>query len=286
MTLPKKVNIIEVGLRDGLQMEKNIIPFDLKLKLLKKLSESGLKKIQAVSFVNPKIAPQMKDAERLCAELPCKDNITYTGLALNLKGVERAHKAGLMHIDVSISASETHGLKNTGISLKDAVKGIRSMILAAKEYNMKVSAGIQCAFGCVYEGIIPLEIIVFMAKEIISMEPDKLLLADTTGMATPESVKKTLETIKPIAKEMPIILHLHDTRGMGLANVSAGLECGITDFDSSFGGMGGCPFVKGAAGNISTEHTVSLMESMGIETGINIEKIAECTKIMEEFLRR
>jgi hydroxymethylglutaryl-CoA lyase len=284
MKLPTKATLIEVGPRDGFQAEDKLIPNDLKLEILKRLSLTGLSRIQATSFVNPKLMPQMADADELCSRLPNKNRVIYTGLALNLKGIERAYAAGLKHIDISVSASETHSLKNTGVSLKNAMEQIKKMHSLSKNYNMKICAGIQCAFGCVYEGKIPSTKVVGIAKEIINMGIDMFLLADTTGMANPKQVEDLITRIKPITKGLPIILHFHDTRGMGLANVVTALQCGVTHFDTAFGGMGGCPFVVRASGNIATEDTAFLMESIGVETGTDIKKIAECSTLMEKFL--
>ncbi|CAN2042548.1 hydroxymethylglutaryl-CoA lyase [Candidatus Magnetomoraceae bacterium gMMP-15] len=286
MNLPEKVTLIEVGPRDGFQMEDKFIPTDLKLKIINELVCAGLSRIQVTSFVHPKLMPQMADAEEVCLGLPETENVIYSALVLNSKGIERAYAAGLKHVDISISSSDTHSRKNAGMSLKKAMDQIKDMVSLAKTYNMKIYAGIQCAFGCAYEGRIPFTKILKMAKYIIDIKVDMFFLADTTGMANPLRINVMLRSLKPILNTTPVILHLHDTRGMGLANAAAALQCGVVHFDTAFGSMGGCPFIPGASGNISTEDTAFLMESMGIKTGIDIDRVAACSRRMEKFLNK
>jgi hydroxymethylglutaryl-CoA lyase len=215
--------------------------------------------------------------------LPQRPGVIFSGLVLNPKGVERAHQAGLRNIEISISASDTHSRKNSGMTLAQATKKGAEMIKLAKKYNMIVRGGIQCAFGCVYEGKISEKRVLELAQEFIKSGIDALALSDTTGMAKPLQVKSILGKLLTHTKDIPVILHLHDTRGLGLVNVMAALECGITHFDTALAGMGGCPFVAGAAGNIATEDTAYLLESLSIETGVNISKITRCTKQLETF---
>jgi len=281
MNLPKSVTLIEVGPRDGFQFEKKQIPLELKLEIISGLADSGLKHIQVASFVHPKRMPQMADAEELISRLPQKKGVIFSGLVLNRKGVERAGEAGLKHIEVSISASGTHSRKNSGMSLEQAIEQGKEMIRLARNYQMTVRAGIQCAFGCVYDGEIPTERVLKIAGDFIETGADRLCLADTTGMADPLSIKRILNGLQtPL---IPVILHLHDTRGLGLVNLMAAMECGITHFDTALAGMGGCPFVIGAAGNIATEDTAYLLKRLNIETGIDISKVAACSIQLEKF---
>ncbi len=283
MNLRDKITLIEVGPRDGFQFEKKIIPTDLKAEIICGLADAGLEHIQVTSFVNPEKVPQMADADELIKRLPRKQGIVYSSLVLNTKGVERTHLAGLEHIEVSISASDTHSRKNSGMSFDQAFEQGREMIQLSQKYKMVVRAGIQCAFGCVYEGDIPSDRILKTARDFKVLGIDMLAISDTTGMANPLSIKRLLEKLMPDAGDLPVVLHLHDTRGLGLANVMAAMECGVRYFDTALAGMGGCPFVTGAAGNIATEDTAYLMESMGIATGIDISKVAKCSRRMEEF---
>lgn len=281
-----KIILIEVGPRDGFQLESKIIPTCLKQEIINKLADSGISQIQAASFVNPGLVPQMADSDEVVKGLNSKKGVLYTGLALNTKGVSRACEAGLDCVEVSISASNTHSLKNSGMTREKALEQGREMVNAALKFQVKVIASVQCSFGCVYEGDIPVSQVLSAARVFSSAGISRLSLADTTGMANPKSVKKIINILQTEIKDIPLGLHLHDTRGMGLVNLMAGMECGIRYFDTAFGGMGGCPFVKGAAGNIATEDTVYLLESLGINTGINIEKIAECSRQMSDFLGR
>ena len=281
---PREVTLTDVGLRDGIQIESRIIPIALKLELIDALVDAGLKELQVTALVNPDKVPQMADAEKLIPLLPEHAGVEFSGLVLNTAGVLRARDAGLKSVEVSVSASDTHSRKNTGLSLERAKNTAVEMVALAKKAGMRVKAGIQCAFGCVYEGAVPEKTIRKMSAAYIRAGADMLSLADTTGMGTPALIEKTVEAVAPVAGKTPIALHIHDTRGLGLVNLMKAMECGISRFDTSFGGMGGCPFVKGAAGNIATEDTVYLLSSLGIKTGINIEKVAACTLKMEHFL--
>jgi len=281
-----KIILIEVGPRDGFQLETKIIPTKLKQEIINKLADSGISQIQAASFVNPKMVPQMADSEQVIKGLISKTGVLYTGLALNTKGVIRAHKAGLNCVEVSISASNTHSLKNSGMTHEQALEQGKEMVKTALNFKMEVIASVQCSFGCVYEDNIPISQVLNAAKVFADEGISRLSLADTTGMANPKSVKMVINILKTEIKDIPLVLHLHDTRGLGLVNLMAGMECGVIYFDTALGGMGGCPFVKGAAGNIATEDTVYLLESIGINTGIDMEKVAECSRQLSEFLGR
>jgi len=280
----KKISLIEVGPRDGFQFEAKIIPTELKIKTISDLADAGLKHIQVTSFVNPKLIPQMADAEKLYQSIPKKKNIIYSGLALNLKGIERANRIGVRDIEISISASNTHSKKNSGMSLEQAILHGKKMVTLAQKYNMNVRAGIQCAFGCAYEGSIPQKRILKIAQDFLSLNVNMLALADTTGMATPNSIIEILSEILPLSGKTPVVMHLHDTRGLGLINAITAIECGVTYFDTALAGMGGCPFVPGASGNIATEDMAYLMESLNMETGVDINKVAKCSKQIEKIV--
>ena len=227
---PKEVTLIEVGPRDGFQFEKQVIPTDLKSEIICSLVKAGLKHIQVASFVSPSRMPQMADAEEVVSRLPESPGVIFSGLVLNPKGLQRALRAGLKHVEISISASDTHSRKNAGLSFDQAVSRMKEMIRLARTENMGVRAGIQCAFGCVYEGDISPERILSLVRYYAAHEVDSIALADTTGMANPMSVKRLLQTLMPECGEIPLVLHLHDTRGLGLANLMAALECGVVQF--------------------------------------------------------
>jgi hydroxymethylglutaryl-CoA lyase len=256
----------------------------MKIDIINGLLDAGVKNIQVTSFVNPSIVPQMGDAEELVKLLPEKKDAIFSCLVLNKKGLERAVQTGLKNIEISVSASDTHSRRNTGVSRKEAMKSSIMMIGGAKAHGMHVIAGIQCSFGCVYEGGVPEDLVVETAKKFLDSGADAIALSDTTGMGNPLSVKRLSEKTRKLSRGLRVILHLHDTRGLGLANLLAGMESGITDFDTSLAGMGGCPFVPGASGNISTEDAAYMMAMMNIETGIDIGKVSACSLALETFL--
>jgi hydroxymethylglutaryl-CoA lyase len=285
-TALSRVQIIEVGLRDGLQRESQTIPTASKVALIEALAESGVRRIQVTSFVHPKLVPQMADAEAVCAGLKPRDGVTYSGLVLNMKGLDRAYQAGLSQVDVSISASDTHSRKNMRRSLPEAREQFAAMVSQAHEYSLTVRGGIQCAFGCVYEGQIDPGLVIDLVEHHLALGVDQLALADSTGMANPWQIRQLLQAIQSRVGTTPIILHLHDTYGMGLANVLAAVECGVTRFDTALGGLGGCPFIEGATGNIATEDTIHMLNEMGIETGIDIRGVSRCSRFLERALGR
>lgn len=282
--LPSHVTIVEVGPRDGLQREKRLISTDEKIDLIRSLSAAGLKRIQVTSFVHPKLVPQMADAEELINRLPKRPDIVYSGLALNLKGVERAQKAGISSIDISVSASEAHSRRNANRSIAKALSEFKEMYAYARSFDMVVRGGIQCAFGYLSPDDVEPEVVIDLARHHLELGVDELALADSSGFANPRGLTLMLESIVPMAGDIPVVLHLHDTRGMGLANVMAALQAGVHQFDTAFGGLGGCPFIDGATGNIPTEDTVYMLESLGINTGVDLERLAQISRKFEQRL--
>jgi len=283
-TVPLEVTLVDVGLRDGIQREEKFIPTEMKLEYVKGLMDAGLKEIQVTSFVNPKIVPQMSDAAALSALLPASDQVTFSALVLNLKGLERAAEAGIKKVDMGVPASETLAKKNANTTIEDGMKEMEVMAKKARDYGMKVRAGVQVAFGCAYEGKIEQSKVVSMSKRFLSMGIDELSLADSAGLGNPQLIRRIVQEVLPLAGSIPVVLHLHDTRGQGLANLLSALKSGITMFDTSFGGLGGCPFIQTAKGNIATEDTANMLHEMGIQTGIDIKKVAELSRKMEEYL--
>jgi hydroxymethylglutaryl-CoA lyase len=284
--LPKKVWITEVGPRDGFQFESTIIPTALKAQIIENLADAGISHIQVTSFVHPEKVPQMADAEKLVRLLPKRNDVIYSGLVLNMKGVERAAAAGISHVEISISASDTQGLKNAGMTFSQAISHAKDMIRLAKSFHQTIRASIQCSFGCTFEGEVETRRIIQIIEEYLEHGVDAVCISDTTGMATPLKLEHLLEKVIPLAKQIPVMLHLHDTRGLGLVNVMTGILNGVTHFDTSLGGMGGCPFVPDASGNVATEDTIYLLESLGIETGIDKTRVAECSIKLEQFLNK
>jgi hydroxymethylglutaryl-CoA lyase len=283
-TYPKEVLIEEQGLRDGLQSEKTIVAAEKKLELINAVVAAGLKRVQVTSFVHPELVPQMADAEQVCKGLKQTDGIIFTGLVLNTKGIERAANAGLKNVEASISASDTHSRKNAHASLKEARKRFTQMVKVGKQHGLAIRGGLQCVFGCRFEGKIDPGVVIDLVKEQLDQGIDEIALADSTGMANPLSIQEICGQVMELAHGIPVFLHLHDTEGKGLANVLAALQVGVFHFDSTFGGMGGCPFIQGASGNISTEDLVFMLHQMGIETGINIDRISAVSRSLEDFL--
>lgn len=268
----------EQGLRDGLQTLTQLIPTAQKLDYINRLVRAGIKRIQIVSFVHPERVPQMADAEAICSRLDKQPGVLYSGLVLNVKGVERGIAAGLGHLACSISASDTHSRKNTRLGLNEAKHTFREMVRLAQSNHIKVRGGIQCAFGCRYEGAIAPDHILDMVDHHLDTGIDELALADSTGMGNPVHLGNLMEKIVERARDIPVILHLHNTENKGYANLYAALQAGVHIFDTAFGGLGGCPFIKGATGNIATEDTAHMLHQMGYKTGINPEKIATVSR--------
>ena len=283
---PPKIVIEEQGLRDGLQNEKPIVSTDKKLELIEAVADAGLKRIEVTSFVHPKLVPQMADAEDICRGLDHSRDVLYSALVLNTKGLERAANAGLKHVAASISASDTHSRKNTNASLSEARKRIAEMIKVGQEHGLTIRGGLQCVFGCRFEGRIDPRVVFDMIKEQLDLGIDEVVLADSTGMANPIAIQEISAKVIELSEGKPVFLHLHDTEGKGLANALAAMQVGVAHFDTAFGGMGGCPFIKGASGNISTEDMVFMLGQMGIETGVDIEKIAVISRYLVEFFSK
>jgi hydroxymethylglutaryl-CoA lyase len=270
-----RIVIEDQGPRDGFQVEQRVLSTDQKLHFIGGLVEAGLSRIQVCSFVSPSAVPQMADAEDLCARLKPSTGVIYSGLVLNEKGIDRAIASGLSHVACSYSASDTHSRKNTRMSLEEARSGHVATVKKAKAAGLRVRGGLQCAFGCRYEGRIDREAVLAMAESQLELGVDELALADSTGMADPHAVHWLMERMVKLAQEKPVILHLHDTEARAMANALAAIDAGVTHFDTAFAGMGGCPYIQGASGNLSTEDLAATLHLLGYETGIDIRKVAK-----------
>lgn len=284
MNLPERVTLCEVGPRDGFQFEETPIPTDLKVEVIAALAEAGLPIIQVASFVHPKWVPQMADAEEVCRRLPARADVRYTGLALNAKGVERAHAAGLRYVDLSIATHDRHSLDNANMTVTEAVAQAVEMVRLAKTYDMEAQMGFQTVFGYAAPGDTPLATVLDLARRFVDLGIESLSLADSTGLANPAMIEERVQAVQEVSGDMPLVLHLHDTRGLGLANVVAAMRCGVARFDTSLAGMGGCPFIPGATGNIATEDTANLLDALGVETGIDRDAVAAVSRRVEDFL--
>ena len=284
ISLPRKIEIHEVVLRDGIQNEKKLISTDQKVKLIDALTECGVRRIEVSSFVNPRLVPQMADAEELWSMVRRKKGVVYAALVLNERGLEGAMRCRVPHIGVYVSVSETHSRKNSNVSITDAMREAGLLIEKAHGAGMEVRAGVMNAFGCAYEGNVPQAKVIKLVKGLLKKEPDEICLADTSGMANPSQLRKLVQRVREIAGAVPLSLHLHNTRGLGLANVWAAINEGISIFDTSLGGLGGCPFIIGARGNIATEDTVSMLHETGVKTGINLDMLIEASVQFERYM--
>ncbi len=285
-SLPASAELCEVGPRDGFQFEATPIPTALKAETIERLADAGLSRIQVTSFVHPARVPQMADAEEVCRRLGARPGVTYTGLALNGRGLERAHAAGLEYVDLSIATNERHSRDNAEMSVAEGIRGAQGMIRRAHELELQPQIGLQTVFGYAEPGDTPLPLMVDLCRRFADLGVESISLADSTGMANPLMVRERVEAVQEAIGSTPLVLHLHDTRGLGLANVVAALECGVTRFDTSFGGLGGCPFIPGATGNIATEDTAYLLEAMHVHTGIAVTRVAEASRKVAAFLEK
>jgi hydroxymethylglutaryl-CoA lyase len=295
MGLPKRVHVVEEGPREGFQIEKGPIATARKIELIDALSKTGLRRIQIVSFVDPRRVPGMADAEDVVRGITPAEGVAYTGLWLNERGFERAVAVGRLDIKGSITlcASETFLKRNQNRTFVEQRDGQDKLAGRFVAQSHEIERGmIMAAFGCNFEGEVPVSRVVDLAGQILDMA-DKhgiklghLSLADTMGWATPDSIKRTAGAVRDKFPELPLALHLHDTRGMGIANAYAGIEMGIAQFDAAVAGLGGCPFAghAGAAGNVCTEDLVFMCEEMGIETGVDLDALIECARLAEDIV--
>jgi hydroxymethylglutaryl-CoA lyase len=281
-----KLLLEDQTLRDGLQMESRIFSLAEKVRLFQLIKSSGIKHIQVGSFVHPKRVPQMADTDELIRTLGVQDDAVISALILNEKGLERALNCGATHASMSVSVSDTHSRKNAGRPAAAALETMTRLIRQALDSGLNVRAGLQCAFGCVYEGQISEEAVLSAAEKMAQAGAKLVNLADTTGMATPHSIRNLIKKVKKELPDIQLLLHLHDTRGLGLANMLSAYDAGIRYFDVCTGGLGGCPFVRGAAGNVPAEDAVNMFESMEIKTGVDLVALCNAVSFLEETLNR
>ena len=286
MATPIKANIVEVGPRDGFQMEKAFIPTETKVAVINALARTGLTKIETTSFVHPRVVPQMKDAREVMQKIERVPGVTYTALVPNTRGAERALEAGVDGINFVVCASETYNQRNAGMSIEEGVNNCREIVALGKAASVPVEAVIGVAFGCPLEGEVPEDSVFQLAANLANLEVDGLSLADSLGLGNPAQFRRMTRRAKTEFPEMKLSLHIHNTRGLGLANVLAALEEGIDTFDAALGGLGGCPVVPNATGNIATEDLAYMLGEMGIETGVDIEAVRGASRIVQDFLGR
>lgn len=273
--LPSSIRLCEVGLRDGLQNEKNIVSTQDKLALLRGLIDAGFKVIEVGSFMHPKAVPQMANTDEVFREIGDVPGVELRALIPNLRGVQRAVDCGCKKVKLNVSASRQHNLKNLNMTPEESVAGFAPCVEAANEHNIQISGSISMPFASPWEGRTPLSDVDSIIESYLNVGITEISLSDASGMAIPAHVYNLCKHVRENYPQVDWWLHFHNTRGLAIANIMAAMEAGMTQFDSSFGGLGGCPFVPGAAGNISTEDVLHMCEESDIETGIDIVKIME-----------
>lgn len=282
----KQVSIIEVGPRDGLQSEPEILTTGVKLEFIRRAIDAGIRRMEVTSFVHPKRVPQMADAEDVITNLPDRDDVIYIGLVLNRRGFERARDVNIDEIGMAVVASDTYNQRNQGVPTSESIKAWLDIARDAKAAGIRANVMVSSAFGCPFEGEVPLQRVLDIVDQIIEAEPVELGLADSIGVAVPNQVTEMIGAIRERYPDMPIRCHLHNTRNTGLANAQAALEAGATSIDASIGGIGGCPFAPAATGNIPTDDLLYMFERQGVETGVSLEKIIETSDWLAEQLGR
>ena len=282
---PASVSVREVGPRDGLQNEAPVST-EAKVELVDALSATGVRRIEAVSFVHPRAIPQMADADEVWQRITRNADVRYSALVPNLRGAERALNAGFKEIEAVVSASDTHNRKNVNRSTDESLDDIAELIGSAHDAGATVQVIVSTAWGCPYEGDVPTERVVAVASRAVRDGADTISFGDTTGMATPGRVTRLIGELRSAHPDAELNLHFHNTRGAGLANVIAALQLGVADFDASVGGLGGCPYAPGASGNVATEELVHMIEDMGVDTGVDLEAMIDAAATAERIVGR
>lgn len=287
MNIPGNIEFLEVGPRDGLQNERNLVSTADKLALIDRVIDAGARRIEVTSFVNPKRVPQMADAEEVCAGLPSRNDVTFIGLVMNQRGAERA--IATRRIDqlgaVAVS-TDTFAMANQGQTSDESVEAAKAVIELARAEGRTAQCTIAASFGCPFEGEVAEDRVVAMAVAIAKAGPVEIALADTIGVANPAHVARLVERVRQAVQPLPVRVHFHNTRNTGLANVWAAVNAGATVVDASLGGLGGCPFAPGAAGNVPSEDVVYMLERAGVGTGMDLDKLIEASNWLSEVMGR
>ncbi len=274
MTLPPRVKIVEVGPRDGLQNEKQVVPTEIKIELIERLADAGVRVIEATSFVSPKWVPQMGDNTAVLQGIKRHPQTIYTALTPNLQGFDGAVQAGANEVAIFGAASESFSRKNINCSIAESLKRFEPVVSAASALEIPVRGYVSCVVGCPYEGAIAPEQVASVAKTLFDMGCYEVSLGDTIGVGNPATVRRMIEACAKLVPIDRLAGHYHDTYGMAIANIHTSLQAGMAIFDASVAGLGGCPYAKGASGNVATEDVVYLLDGLGIETGIDLAKLA------------
>ncbi|TXI95917.1 MAG: hydroxymethylglutaryl-CoA lyase [Burkholderiaceae bacterium] len=286
VNLPLRVKIVEVGPRDGLQNEKETIPAEVKIELVDRLTKAGFVNIEAASFVSPKWVPQMATSTEVMAGITRKPGVIYSALTPNMKGFEAALAAGADEVVIFSSASEAFAQKNINCSIAESIERFRDVAAAAKQHGIRLRGSISCSFGCPYQGEVKAEDVVAVVKLMSELGCDEIDIADTIGVGTPRHVQAVMQSVSQVYPLSQISGHFHDTYGQALANIYAAMEVGVIIFHSSVAGLGGCPYAKGATGNVSTEDVLFMMQGLGIETGVDLDQVVDAGQFISQHLGR
>lgn len=283
---PPRVSIIEVGPRDGLQGEPEILPTATKIEFIRRAVDAGIRRLEVTSFVHPKRVPQMADAEDVIRGLPRKDGVIYIGLVLNRKGFDRAQATGIDEIGMAVVASDTYNQRNQGVPTADSVKAWLEISRAAKAAGIRANVMISSAFGCPFEGEVPVRRVLDLVEQVMEGGPVDLGIADSIGVAVPSQVRDLIGAVRDKAPGVPIRCHFHNTRNTGIANAQAALDAGVASLDASIGGIGGCPFAPAATGNIPTDDLLYMLERSGVHTGVSLERVISTSQWLAQQLGR
>jgi hydroxymethylglutaryl-CoA lyase len=284
--VPERVSIYEVSPRDGLQNESVMLPLESKKQLIGALIGAGLRRIELTSFVSPRWIPQLSDADELARQMLPPPGVTFGALVPNAKGFERARAAGLSEIAVFLSASETHNQKNTNKGIESSLETFAEVVRPAVDLGMRVRAYVSTVWGCPYEGDVDPKRALDITLRLLDLGCYQVSLGDTIGVGTPLQTQRILDIFLAEIAAPKLALHLHDTRGTALPNILVGLAAGIADYDASIGGLGGCPYAPGAAGNVATEDLVYMLHGMGIETGLDLDRLVDAARLAEKIVGR
>lgn len=286
MRVPKRVKIVEVGPRDGLQNEPKLVPAAVKIELIDRLTRAGLPVVEATSFVSPRWVPQMADQAQVMAGISRDPRVSYPVLVPNLKGLEAARAAGAQEVAVFGAASESFSRKNINCSIAQSLERFAEVVSQARRDGLKVRGYVSCVLGCPYEGEIPPIQVAAMARRLLEIGCHEVSLGDTVGVGTPGKVQAMIETVASLVPVEKLAVHFHDTYGQALANILAALERGIAVVDSSVAGLGGCPYARGAAGNVASEDLLYMLQGLGIETGVDLEALIDAGNFICDTLGR
>ncbi len=286
MSIPERVRVVEVGPRDGLQNEAQTVPAEVKVELIEKLADAGLETIECGAFVSPKWVPQMATSAEVYRRIEKRPGLSYPMLVPNLKGLELALEAGVEEIALFAAATETFSQKNTNCSIAESIERFDAVIDAARDADLRIRGYISCVLGCPYEGEVAFDTVAMIAKRLFDKGCYEISLGDTIGVGTAGKAQALIELLSKSIPVSQLAAHFHDTYGQALANIHAVLQCGVAVVDSSVAGLGGCPYAKGATGNVATEDVVYMLDGMGIETGVDMDKLLDAGQYISDFLGR